>query len=129
MLNRENGFTLVELVISIAVIGIVVGSVVSLFGTIQSTQRKSGYMETATRSAQREMESLRNNNYNNLTVGQTINFTSDLPTNLKNKSGTVAVSEPSPGLKRVDVSVVYYEGSTRQEVKLSSLIGILGITQ
>lgn len=129
MFKKEFGFTLVELVVSIAVIGIVVTSVVSLFGSIQSTQRRTAYLETATRAAQREMESLRNNNYNSLTAGQSIDFSGQLPVSLKNRSGTVAVSEPSPGLKRVDISVVYYEGDSRQEVNLSSLVGILGITQ
>ncbi len=129
MFKKEFGFTLVELVVSIAVIGIVVTSVVSLFGSIQSTQRRTAYTESATRAAQREMESLRNNNYNNLTAGQSIDFTSQLPLSLKDRSGTVAVSEPSPGLKRVDISVVYYEGTSRQEINLSSLVGILGITQ
>lgn len=129
MFKNQLGFTLVELVASIAVIGIVTTSVVSLFGSIQSTQRRTAYMETATRAAQREMESLRNNNFNNLNAGETIDFTSQLPASLKNKSGTVVVTEPNSGLKRIDISVVYYEGTSQQEVKLSSLIGILGITQ
>lgn len=120
---------LVELLVSLVVIGIVVGGVTVLFTSIQSTQRRTNNLEAATRAAQRQMESLRNNNYTNLTAGQTINFTAELPSSLANKSGTVAVSEPSPDLKRVDVSVVYYEGTTAREVKLSSLVGILGITQ
>jgi prepilin-type N-terminal cleavage/methylation domain-containing protein len=127
--NKEDGFTLVEIIVSIVVIGIVVTTVTGLMLLIQSTQRRTSYMETATRSAQLQMESLRNNNYNNLVVGENVDFTNQLPTSLKNKSGTVIVSEPYTGLKRVDISVVYSEGSTQQEVKLSSLVGILGITQ
>lgn len=129
MRRKESGFTLVELLVSIAVIGIVVTVVTTLFLSIQSTQRRTAYMETATRAAQRQMESLRNNNYNNLTAGQSIDFTNQLPASLQDRSGTVTVSEPSPGLKRVDISVVYYEGDDQQEVNLSSLVGILGITQ
>lgn len=129
-MNKDNsGFTLVEMVAAIAIIGIVITSVVSLFGSIQSTQRKTAYMESATRAAQREMESLRNNNFNNLTAGQSIDFTSQLPSTLKNKNGTVTVSEPYTGLKRVDVTVTYNEGSTQKNVSISSLVGILGITQ
>jgi hypothetical protein len=111
------------------VIGIVVTTVTGLLMLIQSTQRRTAYLETATRSAQLEMESLRNNDYNNLVAGETVNFTDRLPPSLKNKSGTMTVSEPLSGLKRIDISVVYYEGSSRQEVNLSSLVGILGITQ
>ncbi len=127
--KKSAGFTLVELVVSITVIGIVITSVISLFLTVQSTQRRTVYVEGATRASQREMESLRNNNFNNLTAGQTIDFTSKLPVDLPKRKGTVLVSEPSPGLKRIDITVEYYEGTDRQEVKLSSLVGILGITQ
>lgn len=127
--NKSDGFTLVELIVSITVIGIVTVSVVGLFLTVQSTQRRTVYLEGATRAAQREMESLRNNNYNNLVAGQTIDFTSQLPTSLKQGKGTVLVSEPNAGLKRIDITVEYYEGNNRLEVKLSSLVGILGITQ
>jgi prepilin-type N-terminal cleavage/methylation domain-containing protein len=129
MKQKETGFTLVELLVSITLIGIVVTAVTTLFTSIQSVQRRTAYMETATREAQRQMESLRNNNYNNLTAGQTIDFTDELPEVLQNPSGTVTVSEPDPGLKRVDIQVVYYEGEQQQQVELSSLVGILGITQ
>ncbi len=129
MLKKESGFTLVELVVSIAVIAVVITTVVSLVLTIQSTQRRTGYMESATRAAQREMESLRNNDYSGLTAGQTIDFTADLPPNLKQGKGTVTVSEPTSALKRLDITVEYYEGTAKEEVKLSSLVGILGITQ
>jgi type II secretory pathway pseudopilin PulG len=129
MKNKEAGYTHVELLVSLVIVGVVVSSVTMVFNTIQSTQRRTSYKESATRAAQREMESLRNNNYNSLIAGQTIDFTSQLPTSLKNRNGSVAVSEPYPGLKRVDITVTYYEGTSQQQVKLSSLVGILGITQ
>lgn len=88
------------------------------------------YKDAATRSAQREIEVLRNSTANNLINGQTITFTNDLPSRLPgNKSGTVTVSEPSPGLKRVNVNVTYYDNGKKREVNLSSLIGVIGITR
>lgn len=129
MLHKEEGFTLVELLVGIILIGIVAGLTSSMFSTIHRTQRQTNYTEVATRAAQREMESLRNNNYNSLDAGQTINFTNQLPPVLKNASGIVTVSEPNSELKRVDISVKYSDGSTPREVRLSSLVGILGITQ
>lgn len=124
------GFTLVELLISIAVISIACIGIASLFYTIQYTQRQSMYHDTATRAAQRQIEVLRNSSYNNLTDGQTIAFTDDLPDILPgNKSGSVRVSEPTPGLKRVDVSVEYYDNGRHREVEMSSYIGVIGIAQ
>ena len=128
--DKPQGFTLVELLVSIMVLGVVSSGITSLFMTIQRVQVQTAYLESATRAAQREVESLRNNNYNNLTPGQTINFTSSLPTSLpSNRSGTVAVTEPVSGLRRVDVMVTYGSGSSQRKVELSSLIGVIGIAQ
>lgn len=124
------GFTLVEMLISIAVIGIAAVGIASLFYTIQYTQRSARYQTTATRAAQREIEILRNSTYNSLTAGQNITFTNDLPSALPGaKSGVVAVTEPSAGLKRVDVTVSYTDNGKAQSVKLTSYIGVIGISQ
>ena len=124
------GYTLVELLVTIIVIGIVFASLSSIFINIQKTQVQTAHLESATRAAQRQIESLRNSNYNNLIAGENIDFTNTLPESLpQGSTGTVAVSEPSPGIKRVDVTVSYsYSGSTRN-VSLSSLIGVIGIVQ
>ncbi len=130
MLKKQAGFTLVELAVAIVVIGIVGASITSLYLGIQQRQMANGYKESALRAAHTKIESLRNRNYNNLVVGEDIDFTSELPDELpSNKNAVAAVSEPSPGLKRVDVTVSYeFEGRDRT-VKLSSLIGVIGITQ
>lgn len=130
MLSKNStGFTMAELLVTIIVIGIVFTGVSSIFISIQRAQVKTSYLESATRSAQKEIESLRNRNYNNLTTGQLIDFTDDLVDLPSGSVGTVAVTEPTPGIKRVDVTVSYnYEGQTKN-VNLSSLIGVIGIVQ
>jgi prepilin-type N-terminal cleavage/methylation domain-containing protein len=130
MLRNEKGYTLVELVITILVFGVISASVINLFVTINQSQVRSNYLETASRAAQREVESLRNSSYNSLAPGSTIDFTDELPAILPpNKTGTVEVSEPESGLRRVDVAVSYTHQGKSQVVKLSSLIGAIGITQ
>ena len=130
MNKNTRGFTIVELIISIIVIGIVVMALSSLFVSIQNTQTQANYKENATRAAQREIETLRNNNYNALVTGSTIDFTNQLSPKLpKGSSGTVVVSEPTSGLKRVDATVSYPDGNKTHKVQLSSLIGVIGITQ
>ena len=128
-MKDQNGFTLVELVATIAVLGIITLGIANLFYSIQYIQRQSNYLDRATRAAQRQVEVLRNNSYNSLPLGE-INFTNQLPDSLPNdRSGTVQVSEPSPGLKRVDVTVSYNDGGKQQQVTLSSLIGVIGLSQ
>ena len=66
-ISRQAGFTLVELLISIAVIGIVGVGIAALFYTVQYTQRRALYHDTATRAVQREIEVLQNSSYNSTT--------------------------------------------------------------
>lgn len=119
-----------ELVVTTVVTGLVIVSVASLFITIERTQHSTQLLETATRAGEQQIESLRNSNYSSLTPGQTITFTDSLPSELPSpRSGTVAISEPSTGIRRVDVTITYRDGSKQKDVKLSSLIGQLGIGQ
>lgn len=129
-LRSQQGFSLAELMVTIVVVGIVFTSIANLFLTIQKGQRETSFLETATRAAQREIEVLRNNQFNQLEPGEDIDFSADLPDYLpKPRTGTVEVSEPTSGLRRVDVTVTYREAGTTRTVKLSSLIGVIGITQ
>lgn len=128
--KNPHGFTLVELLVTMLVIGIVFAGLSNIFIGIQRAQVETSYLESATRAAQRQIESLRNNNYNNLVPGEDIDFTASLPNNLPDgSSGNVIVSEPSPGLRRVDVTVNYTYANKQRNVELSSLIGVIGIVQ
>lgn len=128
MSKGEYGFTIVELLVTIVVSGFVIVAIASLFIANENGQRSAQLLEAATRAGDQEIEALRNNNYNSLTAGTNINFTSSLPSVLPApKTGTVAVSEPNTGVKRVDITITYKDGSAIKTVKLSSLIGQIGI--
>lgn len=130
MIKQRDGFTLVELLVTIIVIGLVFAGLSNIFISIQRAQVQTSYLESATRAAQRQVESLRNSNYNSLVVGENIDFSDVLPDTLpSNSTGNVIVSEPSPGLKRVEVTVSYSYGGDSRDVTLSSLIGVIGIVQ
>ncbi len=130
MLRNKDGFGLAELITGIFLFGIVSIAIINLSTLIMNTQTYSRYRETATLAAQKEIETLRNSNYTSLADGQTIDFTSDLPDFLPSgRCGTVEISEPGAGLKRADVTVSYPQGNGDKEIKLSAVIGELGITQ
>lgn len=130
MKGRDQGFTIVELLVTTVVAGLIIVAITSLLITIERTQHSTQLLETATRAGEQEIESLRNSNYGALTPGQTITFTNSLPSELPTpRSATVAVSEPTTGVRRVDVQISYRDGSKEKVVKLSSLIGQLGIGQ
>jgi prepilin-type N-terminal cleavage/methylation domain-containing protein len=128
--KHQSGFTIVELLVTTVIAGLVITAITSLFITIEASQRSTQLLETANRAAEQQVEALRNNNYNALQPGTNITFTNDLPSNLPApKSGIAAISEPVTGLRRVDVTISYKDGSSTKQVKLSSLIGQIGISQ
>lgn len=128
--HEHSGFSIIELLIVIAVFGISAGSIITLFTSIQGSQRRSEDLETARYAAELKIESMRNSNYNNLVPGESIDFTNELSADLPGpRTGTVVVSEPESGLRRVDVLVSYNNGPNQREVRLSSVIGAIGITQ
>lgn len=125
-----SGFTLVELMVTVLVLGLVITSLGGLYYIMQILQVQSQHLDLATRAAQTEIEDLRNLGYSNLTVGTNINFTASLPSSLpSSKAGTVVVTQPLSGLKRVDVTVSYTDYGKPESVTLSSDIGIVGIGQ
>lgn len=128
--SDEQGFTVVELILTVVAFAFIATGIAQIFLGIIGIQRQAAYMETATHAAQTEVESLRNNNYSQLTAGQTIDFSSQLPSFLPSpRSGSVVISEPTAGIKRVDVTVSYQENGNTRNVELSSLIGVIGISQ
>lgn len=130
MKKHSGGFTLIELLVTIVIAGFVIAAISSLVISIDSTQRSTELLETATRAGEQQIESLRNNSYNTLVPGTDINFTNQLPARLPTpKNGTVIVTEPIDGVRRVDVTITYRDGDRERNVKLSSLIGQIGIGQ
>jgi len=127
---REGGFTLVELLVTIVVLSIIITSLGGLFYLTQITEVQSQHYDVAVRATRTEIEDLRNDGYDSLTPGTNINFTSSLPSDLPSgATGTVVVSQPIPGLIRVDVTVAYTDYGKSQTVTLSSSIGVIGIGQ
>lgn len=126
---KNQGFTLIEIVIATALSGLLVISVTNLFIVVEDVQRQTQRMELATRAGEQKIEDLRNNHYNTLEPGTTIDFTSELPLQLDDPSGTAKITEPEPGLRRLDVNVTYYDGKRERMVDLTTIIGNVGISQ
>ncbi len=128
--KAQDGFTLIELIVATTIMGLIVIGVFNLYISIEIAQRRSYHLEIAARAGEREIESLRNSQYGSLVPGTTLDFTPELPAELPSpKTGTVDISEPEVGLRRVDITITYKDGGGTKTLKQSSLIGILGIGQ
>lgn len=125
--SDNHGFTLVELLVTIMVLSLVITSLGGLYYIMEISEVQSQHYDLAVRAARTEIEDLRNDGYDSLTPG-TITFTSSLPAALPpGATGTVDVTEPDSGLRRVDVTVAYTDYGKPTTITLSSDIGIIGI--
>lgn len=130
MFRKQAGFGVVEVLVTIVLLGVVSLSLTVMFRNILYIQVSARHHKSATLAAQRQIEALRNSNFNQLDAGVPVNFTSDLPDDLPGpKSGVANVTEPVSGLKRVDVTVTYHAYGKDRTVKVSSMIGLIGISQ
>ncbi|MEX0748909.1 MAG: type II secretion system protein [Candidatus Saccharimonadales bacterium] len=128
--SRAGGFTLIELLIASALISIMAIGTVNLFIGIDTLQRRAQRIEIATRVAEAKIESLRNSHYNSLEPDTTVDFSAELPEELPPpRSGEVVITEPTPGLKQIEVSVTYAQLPRAKTVTLTGLIGSIGIAQ
>lgn len=130
MKSNSSGFTIIEAIVAIVITGLITLAITGLFISTEKSQTSAAHLESATRAGEEQLESLRNNSYVTLEPGTTIDFTSELPQSLPApRSGTVSVTQPVDGLRRVDVSVTYTDRGQTKDVILSSLIGQIGIGQ
>lgn len=129
--STNKGFTLVEIAVGIAILGIMIISIANLFIAIEAIQRQSLHLALAHRAAEQEIESLRNSHYNTLALSPpNVDFTDELPPELASpRSGEVVISEPQPGIKRLDLTITYRNGRRTKTVKMSALLGNIGISQ
>lgn len=128
--NQQHGFTLVELMVTVVVLGIVILGIAGLYYNMQVVEARSQHLDLATRAARTQIEVLRNSNYKALIPGDTINFTGNLPDALPpDAAGSATVSQPVDGLRRIDVTITYTDFGKQETIKLSSNIGVIGIGQ
>ncbi|MEX0932142.1 MAG: type II secretion system protein [Candidatus Saccharimonadales bacterium] len=129
--KKQAGFTLVELLVATVVTGMMIIGIASLFLYVSSTQGRANRLLLATQAAENKIENFRNNHYNSLPLSPpAIDFTNELPPELgEPRSASAVISEPQTGLKRIEISVTWSEGSRDRTVELSTLISNIGIAQ
>lgn len=129
-LQNQKGYSVIEVLMAIVIAGILFSAVIALYSNVLIVQDRTQKLEIATRAAHQQIESLRNLQYNALEEGEDINFSDNLPGGLPvGSTGIVEVSGADQGLKRVDVTVTYPFRDSSNSVTVTSLIGVIGITQ
>jgi prepilin-type N-terminal cleavage/methylation domain-containing protein len=110
--NPQKGFSLIEVLIAIFILGIVSVTLISVFIYGFNVVFKTRQVSMATQIAQEEVELVRNMNYDDiLLLGST--YTHDSLSELVNGAGALSIeSGPGDDIKKLTVSVTWdYQGT------------------
>lgn len=133
--NEQSGFTVVELLITLVVIGVVFGAFMTTFTSIQNINKKALDVNHASIAAFTKLEEYENRNYTALpnttptgTLQEVEDFSSTLDTTLEApRTAKVYVNTSSPTLKQVVVSVEYGSGPAKRVIQYATFIQRSGL--
>ncbi len=134
-IETEDGFSVVELLITLIIIGIFFGSFTLAFTSIQGINKKANDVIDANQIAFSKMQEYENKSFTSITtttpIGSLVeveNFSSSLPTKLEApRTGKVYVNTLSPTLKQVIITVEFGSGSAIRRVQYGNFIQAQGI--
>lgn len=127
--KTESGFTIIELLIAIAVVGILVPTLIGFVNTLNRLNDRTRDLAIVNSLAENKIESLRSIGYSGVNDG-TVSFTGELPDTLGNpKSASYTVTTPNPGIRQVDLTITYDDHGKNQSVKYKTYVGELGVGQ
>jgi prepilin-type N-terminal cleavage/methylation domain-containing protein len=126
----QSGFALVELLITLIVIGVAFGAFVTTFTAIQNINKKSIDINTANALAFAKIQDYENKNFNNITsttpqgsLVQVEDFSNTLPTSLQTpRVGKVYINTVSPTLKQIVVDITFGSGGDQRHIQYANFI-------
>lgn len=125
----RSGFTVVELLLGIALFGIITPSIYLAILSINDVNDRASDLSYANLLAEAKLESLRSAGYNSLSTG-TVSFSNELPATFTTpKNAEYTVTQPTLGLKRIDITIQYNDKGRTRTLKYASLMSELGVAQ
>lgn len=126
---KSEGYTLVELIVAIAISAVFIGAVATLIIQNSRLAQRTRDVAVANSFAENKIEALRSAGYLVLSDGTT-NITSELPTELKAPRGaSQVISSASTGVKKVVITVTYNNLGVARTYSYTTYIGELGVGQ
>ncbi len=128
MQKKEGGFTVLEILISIALIGLIIPTVYLAINSLMTINKRSRNISLVNIAAENKIEGLRSAGYNNIPNGATT-FTDELPEELsKPKSANFNVSTNN-GKKIIDINISFQDSSQQRTIQYKTIIGETGVGQ
>jgi prepilin-type N-terminal cleavage/methylation domain-containing protein len=133
--KRQKGFTVVELVVTIVIAGIIIPSVAIALNNLAAINHRARDYALANTIAQNKVETLRSDGYNSINNG-VVNFSNELPAAMGSpKSASYTVStpvvggNPVTGEKQIDISISFTEYNATRSLSFRTYISELGVGQ
>ena len=125
----NRGFTIVELVIAIVVGGVIFATAGVAISNYSHLSGRGQNLVLSNSFAEGKVESLRSISYSGLGTGTT-DISGELPAGLQApKSASLEISEPTQGLKQVDISIAYSDQGANRSYSYRTYVGELGVGQ
>lgn len=129
-LRQAEGFAVVELLITLIIIGVAFGAFVTTFTSIQNINKKSIDINTASALAFAKLQDYENLTFASLpttsplgTLQQVEDFSASLPTSLeKPRSAIVYINTSSSTLKQIVVDIKFGSGASQRQVQYANFI-------
>ena len=129
MQYKQTGFTIVELIVTVVLIGLLVPAITMTITTLNLINDRARDLASVHALAENKVESLRSVSFTGLANGTTT-FTNELPASLATpRSATYTVSIASPALKQIDVNISYNDHGQNRTISYRTYIGELGVGQ
>lgn len=129
MNTEQGGFTLVEIMVTIVVAAVVIGSLSQVTTSFLHVSQRGRYLNLANSFIEGKVEALRNQGFNSLSTGTT-SLTSSLPSQLPpGSTASMTITSPSSGLDQVDLTVTYKDQGQTYSYGYTTYIGELGVGQ
>ncbi len=134
--NKQAGFSVVELLITLIVIGVVFGSFMTTFLTIKNITKISSDIQSANTVAYAKIQEYQDKSYSSLpsttpkdSLVEVEDFTSQLPSDLPGtKSAKVYLNSYTSGsLKQVVVRITYGDTANLKRIEYADFIQKYGI--
>ncbi len=125
--NKNNGFSLIEIVVTVGILTILLTNLLGLFIYCSTLAQSAGNMTLAIREAQEKLEEIRDHNYSLITTDYAAGGSPGNIFNLNqlNGKGAVYVDSSSPDLLQIKVVVSWKNKDTRVIGEDTNLNGIL----
>lgn len=128
MNNKSGGFTVLELLIAVGLVGILVPSLYLAVNSINITNKRSRNIFLANVSAENKIEKLRSGGYNSITTGE-LDFTNELPSELPKPNKALLKISASEGKKTIEVSINFQDAGRQRSTQYKTIISETGIGQ